>query len=589
MWMRRIAGVLCALLVSVPSTAPIEGAQAQKKGQQDITLRVTTRLVEVSVIVQDSKGQPVEGLKAEDFALSDNNLPQQISEFSVQSTSVVSTTNVALPEHVFSNRTENKPGVPTSATVILMDSLNTKLSDQSYARDQVMKVISTLKPQDRIAIYALTTKLDVLQDFTSDPAILRAAAMRYHPRYSFHEGATEYQIEQTTDAPADAFVNRFNQMMSDWFNESRAMTTADAFQAIANHLARVPGRKSIVWVTGGFPFDLQNNLKVNTSAAIERLGTNTRNVSPGITDSFVDLYGTELSSPGSLRDPRTFDPEIRRAVRALNDANIAVYPIDARGLIGATLDPEFNSPGRFQRLRMGQSPSVTLGELGAVQDTMVAMAERTGGHAYYNTNDIANSVRQSLDDSRVTYLLGYYPSHGTWDGKWRDIKVVLKHPGYKLRYRKGYFANTDQAADPMLRASMLRQALSGTLDFTRVGLTVHVAPATLPGGRGMQAELIVASNDLTLQSDRDHWLGSIDCYYVQLGADEKEVDRASRRVNMDLTEKTYKALRENGLTLNHSLVYAPGATQVRIVVQDVNSGSVGSVTIPFRRTIGAPR
>jgi VWFA-related protein len=73
-------------------------------------------------------------------------------------------------------------------------------------------------------------------------------------------------------------------------------------------------------------------------------------------------------------------------------------------------------------------------------DTMHLLANDTSGRAFYNTNDIGGSVRQTIDDARVTYVLSYYPSHDKWDGRFREIKVTVGRSGVEVRHRKGYLA-----------------------------------------------------------------------------------------------------------------------------------------------------
>src|SRR5579862_9572276 len=135
-------------------------------------VRVSTRLVQVSVIVEEH-GQPVTGLKQEDFQLFDQGQPQKIAFFSEHNSSVTATAAATpapapLPPDVFSNRIAEKPGVPTSVTVILLDLLNTYSADMAYARNQIVKFIEALQPQDRVALYGLSDDLYILHDFTHD-------------------------------------------------------------------------------------------------------------------------------------------------------------------------------------------------------------------------------------------------------------------------------------------------------------------------------------------------------------------------------------------------------------------------------------
>ncbi len=90
---------------------------------------------------------------------------------------------------------------------------------------------------------------------------------------------------------------------------------------------------------------------------------------------------------------------------------------------------------------------------------MNLLAERTGGRAFFNTNDIQGAIRRAIDDSRVTYVLGFNPDHGNWNGKFREIKIKVKRPDTNIRYRRGYFALADEApADQQKRTAQVGQS-----------------------------------------------------------------------------------------------------------------------------------
>jgi len=163
-----------AALFAIPSfpQSPQQTNAGTKQGDQKApALRVLTRLVQISVIAQDGDGMPVMGLKKEDFTILDAGQPQKINFFTEQSnqnlTMTASTANTSI--NTFSNRFEQKPNAPTSATVILMDLRNTHALDMAYARKQVGAFLSELQPQDRIALYTLSSKLSILHDFTRIP------------------------------------------------------------------------------------------------------------------------------------------------------------------------------------------------------------------------------------------------------------------------------------------------------------------------------------------------------------------------------------------------------------------------------------
>src|SRR5580693_9075565 len=157
-------------------------AQNQAPTPATPVIKMTTRQVQVNVVVRDKKGHPVEDLKREDFVLLDQGKPQEIRYFSVEK-SESPEPPPALPPGVFSNRmVAAGPGhaaaLPNSLTVILLDGLNTRYADRNQARTGVVKFVAALKPGDRVAVYTLANQLRVLHDFTTDIAVLKSSLER---------------------------------------------------------------------------------------------------------------------------------------------------------------------------------------------------------------------------------------------------------------------------------------------------------------------------------------------------------------------------------------------------------------------------
>src|SRR5437588_166212 len=171
---RRLAPAACFLL-------PIIILIAQDQNQP--TIRVTTRLVQVNVVVHDKKGEPVSDLKKEDFTIFEKGKEQKLAVFAVDSITAPTKAWPALPPNIFSNRVKTAD-TPTSITVILFDGLNTRFQDQAYARKQIVKFLSEIQPHDRVALYLLGTNLRILHDFTNNPDHLPHALSKYRRRIS---------------------------------------------------------------------------------------------------------------------------------------------------------------------------------------------------------------------------------------------------------------------------------------------------------------------------------------------------------------------------------------------------------------------
>ena len=253
-------------------------AAAQGTGE-DPVIRTSTRLVQVNVVVHGKNG-PISDLTKNDFVLTDRGRPQTISVFSVESKRESPLPDQQrLPQNTFSNRQNERPNAATSVTVVLLDRLNTRFEDQARANQQFVKFLRTFDPADRIAIYTLDASLRVLCDFTDARQLQRILA-KYRGAASTDFAVAEPDPANTGNDDFDQSLDAASKNLADATNIDRARRTLEAFVSIANHVADLPGRKNLVWVTGSLPFSLAS------------------------------------------------------AARSLNYANIAVYPVDARGLVG---------------------------------------------------------------------------------------------------------------------------------------------------------------------------------------------------------------------------------------------------------------
>jgi len=289
---------ICAIVGLVLISA-IASAQTTQPAPQ---IRVATRLIQVNVIVSDKRGNPVAGLTRDDFVLLDQGEPQKVAFFSEETDHPSQPPAVPAAPNIFSNNSQVRPGASVSATVILLDSLNTGFLDMGFARERVIKFLQQVHPEDRIALYALSDKLLVLHDFTQDTKALLAALDAYKNKPNVEFSASDFTFQNFGDVAANDAGNAEKTMggrpLSDFKTVDRVSVTAAAFQAIANHLAEIPGRKNLVWVSGSFPTNI---------GTLRRRG--------GATKTQV------FSSSGAIQD----------ASRALNNGDLAIYPVDARG------------------------------------------------------------------------------------------------------------------------------------------------------------------------------------------------------------------------------------------------------------------
>ena len=507
--------------------------------QQPEPVRVTTRLVQVRVIAQDKRGELVSGLAREDFVLLDEGREQPISTFAVESNTPSAPCTETLPPNTFSNRFERCLDSLGGATVILFDALNTRLTDQVYARQQIIKFLEQLHPHDRVALYAMGQGPLILQEFTSSPGLLLRALTDYKGNLPPNLDTFVAGDGETGIAQLNTWLEELKLRLYEYDVSDRTLRTIRVLAAIANHVERLPGRKSLIWVAGSFPVWLGRNA---------------------------------VPTPDKVEGGRgSFESEFERAVRALYRANLAIYPVDARGLMAPR---DFRADHASFSLEPSGSDSATF-------LNMQVLATRTGGRAFFNDNDLRAALRRAADDSRLVYVLGYYPTHGKWNGKFHEIKLRVKRPGVQLWHRQGYFAQPEEPATAWYRQSVLNSAIWSPLSATRLGLTVRVG-VTRPGL--LDLELQFDPHDISFQTQGDTWEGELDLELVQLGPDERLLRSASRVASLRLTRPEYEqALQRKALILREWPEKVPGAALLRVLARDVRSGRLGSVAVPLNR------
>ncbi len=568
--MRTILIVLLCLGLSAPG-GPVPTTASPKSVQEGgrTTVRVTTRLVQVNVVAQDKAGNPVPDLTRNDFVLMDNGREQQISFSEVQSkrTGGGAPPTVKLPPHTYSNRMA-RAAVPNNVTVILLDGLNTHLEDQAYAKAQVVKFLSQIGPEDRIAIYTLGVSLKVLHDFTIDSRALLAALAHYVGKEAPHVAASEPAPEPTSitlitpqasgpgltqippvEAGLDEYLRQTAQQSADFYSMDRTLRTLNALEAIANRLAQFPGRKNLIWVSASFPFTI---------------GSGTAN-----TDNVI-------------RGQRSFGPEIERAERVLNHANLAIYPVDARGLLGPFgVDLNLGAGGSVTARSPTQPTIEGLGQLTPTHDTMEELAGQTGGRAFYGTNDILGAIRRALQDSSLTYVLGYYPANTRWDGSYHEIKVKVKRPGVRVLCRRGYFALAEKPLEPARREASLREEALSPLEATGVGLMVRAERDPSPDVVDVTVDLDLHGVELDQQAGR--WVGTVDFLFAQLSPTGQVVKAFLQPISLNLTQDEYDRLLKSSVNFSGRLQLAKGAERLRVVARDRSSGVFGSLSVPLER------
>jgi VWFA-related protein len=509
------------------------------------TIRVTTRLVLVNVIVR-SKNQPVAGLTAQDFEVLDRGKPQRIAFFSVTSAHPPAPRRSANPPSVFSNRGESQSESATTATVLLLDGLNTERPDQVFAKGQVLRFLDRIESSEPIGLYALGRQLHVVHDFTDDREHLAKVLALYRGEQAPWPDTPEADLRDIFSAAANQTRDLALKNTADYMLSLRVRETLAALEAIARHLARVPGRKNLIWVSGSFP------------------------IYPG----FKVVTGTYETSR-----EHSFTAEVARTARLFNDANMAICPVDARGLFAPVKYSGGASRGAHEvRPDMPSRPFAPDN-----LDSAKLLAERTGGVAYYGTNDISGALRGAFEDAQLTYTLGFYPSPEKPDGKFHPLQVRVNRKGVEVRHRGGYTAVEEPAASKEALAVALKDALWSPVEASTIELIVRAEHAGKPEAGALDLGIGINPRTFALEPRQDRWVGSLDVVLAQFDAQGRALEAAKDTVDIDLTRERFEGLRDDWLTLRKTVKIAPQCAAIRVVVQDRATGNLGSVHVPLRK------
>lgn len=563
-------------------------AQPQPESQGTATvLKIKTRLVIVDVIALDHKGSPVTDLEAKDFTLTEEGKQQTIRSFSFQQPSQAPGQSAALvPITLSANRITNMPRFKTNSAlnVLLIDGINVSNINQKYVRDEMLKLLAKLPAGQPLAVYAMGSKLRMLQDFTVDPSLLKAAvkkakdnALGVRQESSNAADLPPGLIEQMPDGMLQQ-VLRFGQEQAINQMDERVRLTLEELGALARNLSGYPGRKNLIWLSEVFPDyivpDRTDIGKVTTVAASQQ--------------SVIHSYQTQIDHTADL----------------LSNAQVAVYPVDAGTLVNRDVysslsnsDSNGNYLGRSARgatrQQMGSAQASEISRASeavmASHSTMNSVADQTGGKAFYNTNNLEKAIRDGMDDGSTYYTLGYYPENKDWDGRFRKIAVKINRPGIKLHYRQGFFAvePTDPAKrDPKILAIDIGSALdinnpiSTALPFQAV-----VVPPSPQNGNKVQINFGIDPHAIGFELKDDGLQhASVDCGVRAYSKSGDALRTQGNAFDAALAPEQYQKVMKMIFPCNQTLELPPGEYLLRLAVRDKTNGLIGtangSTTVP---------
>ncbi len=544
---RSVLGVLLLLFAAHATSGQAPPQKNKKPG-----IAVRSEVVLVPAIVTDHSGAHVSGLTQADFTVLENGHQQKIAFFhhiQTNAAPAVAPASVPLPPGQFTNKDQTRSD---RSAILVFDLLNSTLSEQSNARDELTKFLSESPDLgEPVCLLAFDAGgISLLHDFTKNPALLAEALKNTKGQRSPKDTPNTNPLESTlrglqgwhsksATRNAIAIQGRTDQLQYAMTNRTAAVgqrvwLTLEALREIGEAYSGIPGRKSLIWATGGFPFVIDD-------------------------PSLFGKYDRELF------------PAFENTWRTLTRANIAVYPLDVEDLISpAYAGPNIGNPlpQHFDTL-----PNVS---------NLESFAESTGGKLCDRQTTALGCFNAAVDDSSDYYLIGFYQSSGNSNPGWRKLSVKVSRPGLQVRSRSGYYVRAQQD-ETVTRKEDIQLALASPLDFTAIRFTVRVTGITDANGKTSVGFtfLIPAGAIIVDESDNNHV--SLDFAALAQQPDGTLMEGGlSQALDGHIKPEGVTELNSRGLSFPASIELPSGEYSVRFVIRDNLAGQVGSITASLK-------
>lgn len=601
----EISASNAAPLPDVAAHPAAEPADAQDSGY---LLHLNARLVDVNVVALDKKGRPISGLKPEDFEIYDNGVKQQVKSFTQADAETPEPAQAAAAPAAaavaFSNHPEKAAGMDNSqggnTLVFVVDPSNLAWNDLVDARRQMLDFLKKLPASERVCLYVMRYHgFQVLEEATTDHARVATTLAKWMPSAqdllnARDEEERNRQTMETVHSPEDLLsVNggftldsQTQQVALDpklrEMGSNPGPNGLDVLVDVARHLAPMAGHKSVVWVTSDNALADWNRMSVTIE-----------------------------------KHAKFIEPAALRTQEAMNNAHASVYPLDASrleanvinasiGTRNVELTPTYQMPpavehemegtemqagidinkfGANRDLRAGRLTSQMQQDMRPIEGVFREVAEATGGHAFRRSSNIEGELNGVVAESHATYLLGFSPSQPA-DGQYHLLTVkLIGHKDASIRYRTGY----QYDKEPSTLKERFAQAVWQPTDAREISISAQ--PVTDAAGQALRVTVAGTDLDLTQQdlaqpsgtaTKRELWSGKVDIFLVQRDATGHRAKVTGQTVGLHLKPATYQHAVSEGLTFDQRIRLEPKAAvaSLRVVVVDVNSGRIGSVTVP---------
>ena len=567
-----------AVLILLGALSPASVLPAQQAAPETETLSSTTELVLVPAQVKGKDGKPLLGLKQADFVVRSDGKPQKISVFE-ETMRTAASTSPRTPTPTPPNMVLSVPndGMPDQILILAIDLVNTSFEDQARARRELVKYLQDQLPSQHFALVAITKDgLQQIHNFSSDPAVL-TQALKHVQGSTDKDSAEETMLDRivTEDqfkgnlspiAEYNSLIAAFNetQIYGSYRQKIAARATLTALMQIAQAYAGVPGRKSVVWITGGMP-----------TLVYDPFAGGVRVRGAGVNATFNG--DSELLS------------DYDSAFRALNNANIAIYGVDIKGL---KLDRTYQATGFQQAANTRATVAMIYGPGQTIQpgdyqdDAIKVLSASTGGKSCTANAGLKDCIDEAIADSSSYYLLGFYVPQQERKPGWHKLEVKLANEKGSVRSRNTYYLAATTAPSEKEVDRTLRDAANAHIGYTGIGFAVerqaNSDAVKAVGSAPFTMRIIVPARSILLAPG--HPQLSYDIVSVPLTS-KGEPAADLRVVHLNLNEQQTQTALVKGWTFTDQPQSA-GTQAVKYVLRDNGTGRIGSVIVPLGNKAG---
>lgn len=571
-WMGACLSLLATSAIFLAAIPVQSQDKKPSKSDEDDVIKVTSNLVSLDVIVKDKKGKAVIDLKPEDFDVLENGVPQKIQFFDSTLTSGSEAGQPQTAGVSTQTKSQTPNGFPRNIIALVLDGQSTELANLKHVREGIMKYIrERISASDSVALFSISSGLQLLQPFTQDKAKLIAAVDKAYDSSTVSKTSEARQLSESIGslreqiaggatgpiaatpgagaAGSAAAQTMIAQRVLEQYIQLRSSLSAQqtrpvlaALAAISEGLRSIPGKKTLIMFSQGF-------------VATEAL-----------------------------------DWQVQSTIDIANRANVAIYIIDSSGLIGGTpksgalvagsplaaISADTDMEHR-RRAAAGESVFDISRQEGSnrQQDLLYRISEDTGGHFIKNTNDIAAGLERIDTEIRSRYTLAYRSTNQNFDGSFRKVKIEVRRADTNVLTRAGYYAIPPSQIVPLSPDD--RKLLANFADMqAHASLPLSLQLNSFPSRPGvyivpLSFEIPPAAVKFDRQGDKQRLQLEV-LGVIRAEGEDRILSRLGGNFDVALTAQQYESILNEKIFYRQDMQLYAGNYTVDLIVRDRLSG-----------------